>query len=72
MRGRLKQFDLVCVSDGAPNMQKQVNEICRKNKIKFFSVNSHGFFACFFLDLNEHEYYVEKKEGVRHSPSPDH
>eukprot|EP00960_Hanusia_phi_P027389 746806-Hanusia_phi.AAC.5 len=59
----LKQFDLVCVTDAAQSVQQQVNALCRQHRIKFFSVNSHGFFACFFLDLNEHEYHVEKKEA---------
>ena len=42
--------------------QTALNDICHKNKIKFFGTQVFGFFGYLFVDLQKHSFVVEVTE----------
>ena len=53
-------FHVVCLSGYGKETQTYVNNICRKLKIKFYSVCSWGMFAFGFVDLGKGHSSVEQ------------
>lgn len=58
------KFDVVCLTCSSIKTSIRVNEICRKNEIKFFSGDVNGFFGYMFEDLSEHEYAEEVQQVI--------
>ena len=51
-----KEFDVICII-GAPTEQLlRINEICRKENVKFFAADLWGMFGYSFADLQEHHF----------------
>lgn len=51
-----KEFDVVCII-GAPTKELlRINEVCRKEDIKFFACDLWGMFGYCFADLQEHNF----------------
>eukprot|EP00124_Ichthyophonus_hoferi_P005885 Ihof_evm1s1019 gene=Ihof_evmTU1s1019 len=45
------------------NLQAQVNEICRKQKVKFMCGGVHGFYGFSFADYGQYHCFEEKEEA---------
>jgi ubiquitin-like 1-activating enzyme E1 A len=56
-----KEFDVVCVTGKSLDLLIKVNNICRKNNIKFYAADVHGIFGYIFCDLINHKYIEERK-----------
>jgi len=56
-----EEFDVVCVTGKSLNLLKKINDICRKNNIKFYAADVHGIFGYIFCDLIKHSYMEERK-----------
>lgn len=54
-------FDVICASQCSISQLKRINNICRKNGLKFFAGDVWGMFGYTFADLGEHEFveYVD-------------
>ncbi|KAF9160712.1 SUMO-activating enzyme subunit 1 [Actinomortierella ambigua] len=57
------QFDLVCLTDMAPDQMIRINTACRQAQKGFYAASVSGFFGYIFCDLTRHEYLEEVKEG---------
>nr|XP_002121043.1 SUMO-activating enzyme subunit 1 [Ciona intestinalis] len=53
------KFDIVCVTRCTLQQRLDINNMCRKKNVKFFSGDVFGFYGYCFLDLGEHEYVEE-------------
>lgn len=51
-----KTFDVVVITEASIEQQVRIDNICRANKIKFFSADLWGMFGFSFADLQEHEF----------------
>ncbi|ORX86814.1 SUMO-1 activating enzyme E1 N subunit [Anaeromyces robustus] len=54
------EFDVVCVTGKPLESLIKINNICRKNNVKFYSADVHGIFGYIFCDLINHKYIEEK------------
>jgi len=55
-----KQFDIVIATNCPKDELVRINEICRKEKVKFYAGDIMGFYGYSFMDLIEHEYVEEE------------
>ena len=51
-----KGFDVVVITEASIEQQVRIDNICRANKVKFFSADLWGMFGFSFSDLQEHEF----------------
>lgn len=51
-----KKFDVVVITEATTEQQIRIDNICRANKIKFFSADLWGMFGYSFADLQDHEF----------------
>ena len=49
-------FNIVCATCCSRTQLLRINEICHKNKIKFYAGDVFGFYGYMFADLIKHEY----------------
>ncbi|XP_064407066.1 SUMO-activating enzyme subunit 1-like [Halichondria panicea] len=52
-------FDVVCVTSCTTQSMVRIDEICRKNNIKFFCGDVWGYYGYCFTDLSSHDYTME-------------
>ncbi|RIA90591.1 SUMO activating enzyme [Glomus cerebriforme] len=64
-------YDLICLTDSAPDIMVQVDRICRKHNKKFYAACTYGFFGYIFSDLNHHDYVQERKVVVPNKEEPE-
>lgn len=51
-----KKFNTICATQCTITQIKRLNDICRKNDIKFFVGDVWGLFGYTFADLGRHEF----------------
>lgn len=51
-----KKFNVIVITEASIKEQVRIDNICRQNKIKFFSADMWGMFGYSFADLQEHEF----------------
>lgn len=51
-----KNFNVVVITEANLKEQVRIDNICRKNNIKFFAADMWGMFGFSFADLQEHEF----------------
>ncbi|GAB6031004.1 SUMO-activating enzyme subunit 1 [Chamberlinius hualienensis] len=63
------QFDIICLTNCLVDVAVRINEICRKNSIKFIFGEVYGVFGYAFMDFGEHEYQEEQMSSGTHNSS---
>jgi len=60
-----KRFDVVCMTGYDVQLQKKVNSMCHKLRVKFLSGNTFGYYGYMFADLQQHTYMEEKVKVLK-------
>ncbi|XP_069738366.1 SUMO-activating enzyme subunit 1 isoform X2 [Phaenicophaeus curvirostris] len=62
------QFDAVCLTCCSRDVMVQIDQICHRNGIKFFTGDVFGYHGYMFADLREHEFVEEKPKVTKVNP----